>query len=251
MILRGFASARCFVSISKNTRAELHRFLKDEPIISEVVYNGLNFPFYPMNHDRCLSVLSRSGLKLPSDGFILHVGGNQWYKNRHGVLEAYRAYASRVRNPLPLWMVGAPPTRHMIDYVEEIGSLGEIKFISGLPNETVCAAYSSAKLLLFPSYAEGFGWPIAEAMACGCPVLTTNLAPMTEVGGDAAFYTARKPDGESGDWADNVALQAIEILNLSAANREHTRQLGIAQSAKFSAERALDGYEHLYMQAKM
>ena len=50
----------------------------------------------------------------------------------------------------------------------------QVKFLVGITGEQLCAAYSSAELLVFPSLAEGFGWPIAEAMACGCLVLTTG-----------------------------------------------------------------------------
>jgi glycosyltransferase involved in cell wall biosynthesis len=54
--------------------------------------------------------------------------------------------------------------------------------------EQLCAIYSAAQALIFPSFYEGFGWPIIEAQACGCPVFTSNRAPMTEVGGTAAIY---------------------------------------------------------------
>ena len=65
-------------------------------------------------------------------------------------------------------------------------------------NEALAALYSGAELLLFPSLEEGFGWPIIEAQASGCRVVTTGKAPMTEVGGNAAFYlpirrTTRRP----------------------------------------------------------
>jgi hypothetical protein len=60
---------------------------------------------------------------------------------------------------------------------------GQVVFARGLTNEALEVAYSSAGLLLFPSLAEGFGWPIIEAQACGCPVLTTAEPPRNEIGG--------------------------------------------------------------------
>ena len=60
--------------------------------------------------------------------------------------------------------------------------------LTNITNEDLRALYSKATALLFPSLREGFGWPIIEAQACGCPVFTSDRVPMTEVGGDAAIY---------------------------------------------------------------
>ena len=73
-------------------------------------------------------------------------------------------------------------------------------------DDELAAVYSRAALLLFPSLAEGFGWPVLEAMACGCRVVTSNRAPMTEVGGDAADLCRsggaeeRRGRGRGGPW---------------------------------------------------
>jgi glycosyltransferase involved in cell wall biosynthesis len=69
----------------------------------------------------------------------------------------------------------------------------DIHWLSGIDDEHVAHAYSGAAVFLFPSLGEGFGWPIAEAMASGCPVVTTDEAPMTEVAGEAGFLIPRRP----------------------------------------------------------
>jgi glycosyltransferase involved in cell wall biosynthesis len=99
-----------------------------------------------------------------------------------------------------------------------------------LDRETLAAVYRRAALVLLPSGAEGFGLPVAEAMACGTPVLASDLAVLREVGGAAASYAA--PGDE--------ALWTTELLQLLAERREQPqlwrvrREKGLQQAAGFS-----------------
>lgn len=249
LIRRGFSRGSCFVSVSENTREQLQRFLPNKPEVSEVIYNGLNYPFRPMTQLESDAALAPAGVSVPSGGFLLHVGGNEWYKNRQGVLEIYLAYANQAENPLPLWMVGASPTAELRELVRRTAGKGEIRFLSGLSNEQVCAAYSAARLLLFPSLAEGFGWPIAEAMASGCMVLTTGEAPMTEVGGEAAFYIPPRPVRDPAAWAALAAASVTKILQLTPEEAGKRQQAGFLQAARFDSEQTLNAYERIYQQA--
>ena len=246
LILRGFTKGKNFISVSKKTHTDLSKLLPAAPPISKVVYNGLNFPFYRMNIEESLTLISSLNPSIPSEGFFIHVGGNHWYKNRLGVLEIYEAYVNRVKNPKPLWMVGECPTKAMQDIANRIGTSGTIVFLTGLSNVQVCAAYSLADLLIFPSFAEGFGWPIVEAMSCGCLVLTTNEAPMTEVGGEAAFYIENRPANNSLEWAATSAEIIENILKLSEYDIHAKREIGFTQANKFDAQQAIDQYEQIY-----
>jgi glycosyltransferase involved in cell wall biosynthesis len=114
-------------------------------------------------------------------------------------------------------------------------------------NDTLEALYSHAELLLFPSLAEGFGWPIAEALACGCPVITTDAAPMTEVGGDVAVYLPRlAPADDANVWADNGAQVLVEVLKRPPAERERRAAMGCAWASRFAADVAIEGYLSIY-----
>ena len=249
LIRRGFSRGSCFVSVSDNTRRQLLRFLPQQPDVSEVIYNGLNYPFRTMSATESLAEMLPAGMAPPPEGFLLHVGGNEWYKNRQGVLEIYQAYAQQAENPLPLWMVGTEPSIDLKALAQRVTPKGKVRFLSGLSNKQVCAAYSAARLMVFPSLAEGFGWPIAEAMACGCLVLTTGEAPMTEVGGDAAFYIPSRPARDPATWAEQASDRVLEILQLAPDETSSRRQLGYRQVAKFDAEQTLNAYEQIYRQA--
>jgi len=248
MIRRGFEQGQVFVSVSEKTRSDLHRFLPEAPRVSTVVYNGLNPIFRRMQAPEFLKILAAKKLTIPQSGFLRHVGGNQWYKNRLGVLEIYQAYVEQETHPLPLWMVGAPPTEAMKAVASLLKNKCQILFLTDLTDIEVCAAYSAASLMIFPSLAEGFGWPIAEAMTCGCSVLTTDEAPMTEVGGLAAFYIPLKPVKNSSQWAPKAARQVSEIVAMSAHDRNARQEQGFKHVAQFNNQHTMNAYEHIYLQ---
>jgi len=251
LIRNGFSHGRAFISVSGNTQEDLHRFLPQVPKISEVVHNGLNHPFRPMELAERISLLKKTGVEISEHGFVIHVGGNQWYKNRKGVLEIYRDYAASYPHPAALWMVGDPPTNQLLGLSASIPVPGKVHFLSGLTNEQVNAAYSHARVLLFPSLEEGFGWPIVEAMASECPVITTNKAPMAEVAGEAARLIPRMPANaaEQARWARSAAEILKEVIHLSGSQRAKILYQGKLNAARFDTDKAIASYEQIYSQA--
>jgi glycosyltransferase involved in cell wall biosynthesis len=104
--------------------------------------------------------------------------------------------------------------------------------------------------MLFPSLAEGFGWPIAEAMASGCLVITTNEAPMIEVAGAAGFKISRRPvnAAEHLAWTKSAANKVEEVLRLSPGEKEKEVEKGIKNIKRFDSVKALDNIEAIYAQ---
>ena len=247
IIRNGFNLSKNFISVSKITKQHLHEFLYNEPEISEVVYNGLNYSFAPLNTTECIDLFISHGLNVPYYGYLMHIGGNQWYKNREGVLKIYMAYVKLSQNPLPLLMIGQAPTLKMEVISDEIKQAGgSVQYVLSPTDREVCAIYSMASILIFPSIAEGFGWPIIEAMSCGCSVITTNDAPMTEVGGDAAYYIDRMPLGNTDEWAINAAEYIIEILNKSESDIFISKKRNLNRASFFKSSIAIDQYEKIY-----
>ena len=247
-IRAGFRHARHFISISERTRADLHAFGGVPAGLSEVVLNGLNHPFRPVDPATARARLASAGLPADERGCLLHVGGSQWYKNPVGVVRLYAAYVSDTLaqggSPLPLWMVSPPPDARVTAALTHVPHAGSVRFVQGLSPDALEAAYSHARLLLFPSLAEGFGWPILEALACGCPVLTTGEAPMTEVGGDVARYLPRLRSGDDiAGWAADGARTITELLRRAPlAHAQAARE----RATRFGADAAIEAYLSIY-----
>ena len=107
-------------------------------------------------------------------------------------------------------------------------------------HDQLAALYSRAHALVFPSYCEGYGWPVLEAEACGCPVICSNVTSLPEVAGDAGILLA--PDDHRG-YAD-------AILSLSDYDTRTKRiAAGLAHAAQFSEARMFDAYLQLYQRA--
>lgn len=247
-IWRGYSKGKNFISVSNKTDQELLQFLAAEPQLHEVVYNGLNRPFEILDAIEARVLMSKiTGLDL-SEGYILHIGGNQWYKNRLGVIEVYESWRKLSNNKLPLLMIGKYPALPLEMKKRASEFKDDIIFLADILDEQLQQAYSGARLLLFPSLAEGFGWPIAEAMASGCPVVTTNEAPMTEVAGEAAFLIDRKPEAPQYviSWANEAAQIVNKVISLSPSDLQMVIDAGIKNSMRFDTNNALNSVENIY-----
>lgn len=245
----GFSKGRNFISVSEKTRDDLHRLANICAHQSIVVHNGLNYPYCPLSLNDRMEILKKSCLPVEVRGMLLHVGGRQWYKNRRGVVEMYAAYAGSVSDPLPLWMIGPEDQESVLSAIKQVPPQGKVHIMSGLDSETLHAAYAHAVLMLFPSLDEGFGWPIVEAQACGTPVLTTDIAPMTEVGGRAAFYHYRRTVENSLIWAIDGGNLIIKILSMNYQERADIVEQGLNNSVRFNYKNAITSYLSLYQKA--
>jgi len=250
-IRRGFRHARHFISVSEKSRADLHRFGGVDPLTSRVVHNGLNHPYRALAPDQARLRLQRAGLPVGDGRCLLHVGGGQWYKNGAGVVHLYArhvAEALRSGSAVPaLWMISPPPGEALRAAIAEVPAPGRVRFFSGIDDATLEAAYSWAEALLFPSLAEGFGWPIVEALACGCPVITTAEPPMSEIGGPVAHYLprlARAQDLEA--WTAQGARLLARVLSRSMGQRQRDAAEAIAWARQFDGESAIDSYLAIY-----
>ncbi len=236
IILRGLRRSQRIVCISENTKIELLRISQIDQQKASVIYMGMNYPYAPMAKSDALKYLNN--LRVPLDSpFILHVGGNQWYKNRLGVLEIFcnlRQSLSHIPN-LYLVMAGKPFTANMQEFIYRQNLQNYVKELVSVSNEDLQALYSLAIALLFPSLQEGFGWPIIEAQVCGCPVFTSNRAPMTEIGGDSVIYiNPAQP------------VQAAQQMAANLFNLEPIKRAGFINAQQFNTDKMLQAYCQIY-----
>ena len=234
-ILRGLRQAQAVACVSGQSAEELQRVAALPEARVTVVHNALNYPYRPMAAAEAKAHLHALHMD-PAQPFFVHVGGNQWYKNRPGVL---RLFAELAQHPAyrdhRLVMAGKPWTGTMRTLTTDLKLADRVDERVEVSNEQLRALYSMAEALLFPSLAEGFGWPIAEAQACGCPVVTTGQPPMNEVGGKAAIYI---------DPADPAG--AATRIAVALTERERWRTAGLENAARFSTSAMVAGYVQCY-----
>ena len=242
-ILECLRNLRCAACVSEKTRADLLRLTGLPADATHVISNGLNFPFHPLPAMSAAPLLNaalrRQNFSWPSGDvrtpFLFSIGGAQWYKNRTGLIRIFGELKKRHTPSRTFVYVGPPFDTEQERLIEQLGLRDSLIRLPQLSNEELRAAYSLADGLIFPSWEEGFGWPVAEAQACGCPVFTSDRAPLTEVGGDAARYF---------DPADPAG--AAEQIALGLALPERLRTAGIEHARRWDPQLMLDAYLKLY-----
>jgi glycosyltransferase involved in cell wall biosynthesis len=237
LILKGLTAAQHIVCVSEATRRDLLRIADIPEGRVTCSYNSLTHPYSRMEKQEATSRVSRLCVNITRP-FLLHVGGNQWYKNRLGVLRIFSALRQLMSGrSLKLVMVGKSWTAEMRRFVLEHDMSEVTVELTGVPNEDLRALYSTATMLLFPSLQEGFGWPIVEAQACGCPVATSRRSPMDEVAGDAAIYI----EPENPESAAAILRAALE----SVAEMREPSLLNAARFRSGMIDRYLTVYERV------
>jgi glycosyltransferase involved in cell wall biosynthesis len=235
MILNGINQAQHVVCVSEQTQNDLLRLSSLKPSQVSVIYMSLNYPYSPMTATETKQRLETLGISqhLP---FLLHIGGNHWYKNRLGVLSIfYELTQKQEHEHLSLVMAGQAWTPAMQEFVQQSNLRQKVIELVAIDNQDLQALYSGATALLFPSLAEGFGWPIIEAQACGCPVITSQKAPMTEVGRDTVIYID-----------PNSSQEAANIISSHLPTIEKLKSLGLLNVDRFRFNKLLENYIQLY-----
>ena len=209
------------VHVSEATRADFHRLI-GQPAGSEAVIANPVIGFGTMGKDRAAHVLNQAGL--PTDrAFLFHIGSNLWYKNRSGVVRLFgllrRNHEWAAAVPDALMICAGPPLPETV--IAEAQDWRENLVMINEPSpELIEALYMRAKALLFPSLDEGFGWPIVEAQACGCPVITSDREPMRSVAGPASLLI---DPTQSEKAAQTIAARWSWLMAQSDAARTHAR----------------------------
>lgn len=227
--LSGFRKAARVACVSAATRDELMAFdlVPQDRLV--VVPNGVHPSFSPLSDSRA-DAEATTLLGEPTDHQLdlLHVGSTIPRKRINDLLHIF----SIVKETLPqarLIRVGGPFTSEQSKLVEKLKLCNSILILPPISTEVLAAVYRRAAVVLQPSEREGFGLPLVEALACGTPVVASDLLVLREVGGNAAEYC---PVGNLECWSGNIVRLLNEQLDEPATfgRKEH----GFQQAAKFS-----------------
>lgn len=184
-IKRALDRSTVIATVSEATRDAVLASRPDAAARTFVTRSGVSGAFQSLPPDP--DALAALGLD-PRRRFVLTVGQNAPYKNHTGAIEAF-ALACAGRDDLDLVLVQrqGPRADALLKQAASLGLEGRVHIIRGLGLDHLVQLYSMAAMLLHPSFCEGFGNPLAEAMACGCPVVTGDRSAMAEVTQDAAL----------------------------------------------------------------
>jgi glycosyltransferase involved in cell wall biosynthesis len=227
---------------SESLRGEVRQYLDVDPaklhLIPEAVDHAL---FRPADRDEAFQhVAARYGITKP---FVLFVSSLWRYKNCAGLLHAFAVAKPRLGDR-QLAVVGpSGDVEHAAELrglADELGIAEDVVWVGGVPLEETVHFYRSADVFVYPSLNETFGLPILEAMACGCPVVTSMVSAMPETAGGAALLA---------DPNDPESL-ADAIVSASDGEEERLRAAGPKRAGEFTwattAERTLAVYREVH-----
>ncbi|MFA7693130.1 MAG: glycosyltransferase family 4 protein [Candidatus Hydrogenedentes bacterium] len=227
--------ADAIIACSESTRDDIVSLLQVPPERVHVIYDAADASFVPVARSTAQErVAAALGLEAP---YLLFVSTLEARKNILTLLEAF----ARTSVPHRLVLAGGAGwgSASILERAKK-ADLSERVLLTGyIPDRSLFPSlYSAADAFVFPSWYEGFGLALLEAMACGCPVITSNSSSLPEVGGDAPLYV------DPGD-VDGLA-HAIERLCGDKALQEAMREKSIAQSRKFSWRQCAAQTLHCY-----
>lgn len=170
------------IAISKQTKNDLVDFFAIDPQKIAVIYQSINPVFFQQKSTEELQVV-RKKYKLPGQ-FLLTVGTIEARKKLSCILKAM----DQLKTDIHLVVVGKKTS-----YMDTLQPLlqkhsGHVHFLHQVDNQELARIYQLASIMIYPSVFEGFGLPVVEAQACGCPVITSNVSSMPESGGNGAHY---------------------------------------------------------------
>lgn len=224
---------------SESLRGEVLDHLRVDPGKLKLVYEGVDHGLFKIGDDPAAHAESLGGYGI-NRPFALFVSSLWPYKNVHGLLRAWALARPRLGGR-QLLIVGWPRDQAYLAslhaLVRELGIGEDVVFCGGVDHEDTAKFYQSADVFLYPSFNESFGLTILEAMASGCPVVTSNTTAMPEIAGGAALLADPAQPHE-------IAERMVEALDPEI--RRNLVERGLARAAMFSWRSCAAGTLEVY-----
>lgn len=207
------------IAVSENTRRDIEIFLNRPPTRTTVIHHGVDSPVTTRHHNK------RAGLDIQAD-FILFVGTRRPHKNIEGLIQAVNLLRKQKDKNIDLVVAG----KSYSDYtgpeklVEHLDLQEHVHFLDFVPDAELPALYDAARVVVLPSFYEGFGFPILEAMARGKPVAASNLTSLPEIIGDAGLLFDPRSSEDIANKIEKILTSNTlhKQLSLAATKRAET-----------------------------
>ncbi len=222
---RSARAADAIIINSESLRAEIGKYLQVDDRKFKLIYEAVDHElFKPGDAAAARAQVASRGVTNP---FVLFVSSLWPYKNCDGLLRAW-ALARSELGDRQLAIVGSGRDQDYLaslhSLAAELGISEDVVFVGGVPLEETVHFYRAADAFVYPSLNETFGLPLLEAMACGCPVVTSDTSAMPETAGGAAILADPKDPG-------SVARAIVEATGPA---RDHLRDLGVKRASQFT-----------------
>lgn len=237
LYLKGMEKAERIITVSNQAKKDIIKYTNYPEDRIHVIYHGVDHANFK-KYTKPRKIIKREEIEKKydideHDKIILNVGSEQPRKNIPTLIKAFYELKKTIPN-VKLIRVGPSDWKgvreRLIKLIRQLRLEKDVIFAGIFPNEHLPDFYNSADLFVSPSYSEGFGIPNLEAMACGCPVITTDKTSIPEVVGDAAIKLSNPFN------VDLLARKMEEILT-SEGLRQDTVKRGLKQAKKFTLEK--------------
>lgn len=231
----GLKRANLIISDSYATKYDLIKAYQIAETKIKVIHLGVDHSIYYPQNDKNL----RGKLGLPEDGkLLLHVGVEKWHKNIPNILKALSLLISQM-GKVYLIRIGKK-SKESERLINSLNLSEWVIYRIGLSEEELAKHYNACDVLIFPSFYEGFGLPILEALACGLPVVVSNTTSLPEIGNQAAIYCSPL------DYYD--IAEKIKTVLADEDLRSKLTEEGVKQSKNFTWERCGEEVWRLYQE---
>lgn len=228
---RVLSRASGVVAISENTRSDAIRILNLDPEKIQVIYPGVSEQYFGVTEHDAQAAAALYHLPKP---YFLSVGTIEPRKNLDTLLNAWDSLPLSFRQCHDLVIAGMPGWRSGTTFarIDDASEAGRIRYLGYVPEAAMSGLTAHATALVYPSLYEGFGLPVAQAMAAGCPVITSATSSLPEITAGAALLTDPK----------SVAELAAAMLKMGDSGdlRARLRAEGRIQAARFTWKSAAD-----------
>jgi len=231
--IRGMLRAKSIIADSESTKQSIKKHFSYKGKI-HVIYPGVDECFKKINDPHEIRRIKAKFKIEKKYEYLLHVGVSIPSKNIEMILNVLPALPQ-----CRLIKIGSFG-RSQLELIQKLNIENQISIFSNLELNNLVGIYNVVDALVFPSFFEGFGLPVAEALACGCPVICSNTSSLPEVAGDVAHYI--DPHSE------NSLEAAIEEVLTDETLRNKLIQKGFTQAQKFNWQKTASEVLNLYKQ---
>lgn len=205
-----FKNSLSFITVSEFSKKDISNFYNVEMEDIHVLYNGVNSSFKE----------NKSLISVTEKPFALAVSSPSYHKNFSALIEAF----NKIDNLIELKIIGSSTS--IFKNSKNYEANPRINFLGRISDDELIELYQKAEFFVFPSLYEGFGIPPLEAQACGCPVISSNVASLPEVLQDSAYYFNPKD-------INSIRDAMLKVLNDSSL-RKTLKNSGLNNVKRFS-----------------